>query len=299
MNRLATWIGAVVLMTSSGLAQPPPGPSYEVAGQRPSAAGGPFKELAFRSLGPSLTSGRVSDIAVDPKNPNVWYVAAASGNLWKTENRGNTWSAVFDEGGSYSLGAVTIDPKNSNIVWLGTGENANQRSVGFGDGVYKSTDAGQTWTRMGLENSEHIQNIIIDPRNSNTVYVTAIGPLWNAGGDRGLYKTIDGGQTWKAVLSISADTGVTDLVMDPKRPDVLYAAAYQRRRHVGQLIGGGPESGLFKSTNGGQTWTRPRGECGGGSGVRPARGVLHATHRSSRRGTGRRFAAGRRPRRSR
>ena len=208
-----------------------------------------MKPIAFRSLGPSLTTGRISDVAVDPKNPSVWYVAAASGNLWKTENRGNTWTAVFDEYGSYSLGAVTVDPKDSNVVWLGTGENNNQRSVAFGDGIYKSTDAGKTWKRMGLENSEHIQNIVVDPRNSNVVYVSAIGPLWSSGGDRGLFKTTDGGQTWKAVLSISADTGVTEVAMDPKNPDVLYAAAYQRRRAVGQLIGGGPESGLYKSTN--------------------------------------------------
>ena len=215
-----------------------------------------LKSFEFRSLGPSLTTGRISDIAVDPRNPNVWYAAAASGNLWKTENRGNTWAAIFEDHGSYSLGAVTVDPKDSNVVWLGTGENNNQRSVAFGDGIYKSTDAGKTWKRMGLENSEHIQNIVIDPRNSNVVYVTAIGPLWSAGGDRGLYKTTDGGQTWKAILSISKDTGVTDLVMDPKSPDVLYAAAYQRRRAVGQLIGGGPESGIYKSTDGGQKWTK-------------------------------------------
>ena len=215
-----------------------------------------LRKFEFRSVGPSLTTGRLSDIAVDPKNPNVWYVAASAGNLWKTENRGNTWTPVFEEYGSYSLGAVTVDPKDSNVVWLGTGENNNQRSVSFGDGVYKSTDAGKTWKRMGLENSEHIQNIIIDPRSSNVVYVTAIGPLWSPGGDRGLYKTTDGGQTWRAVLTISPDTGVTDLVFDPKNPDVLYAAAYQRRRAVGQLIGGGPESGIYKSTNAGQSWTK-------------------------------------------
>jgi photosystem II stability/assembly factor-like uncharacterized protein len=215
-----------------------------------------LKAIEFRSIGPSLTTGRISDVAVDPKNPSVWYVAVASGNLWKTENRGNTWTPIFDDQGSFSLGAVTVDPRDSNVVWLGTGENNNQRSVAYGDGVYKSTDAGKTWKRMGLENSEHIQNIVIDPRNSNTVYVTAIGPLWSAGGDRGLYKTTDGGQTWKAVLTISADTGVTDIAMDPKNPDVLYAAAYQRRRAVGQLIGGGPESGLYKSMNAGETWNR-------------------------------------------
>ena len=215
-----------------------------------------LKPIAFRSLGPSLTTGRISDIAVDPRNSNVWYVAVSSGNLWKTENRGNTWMPIFEDYGSFSLGVVTVDPRDSNVVWLGTGENNNQRSVAFGDGVYKSTDAGKTWKRMGLENSEHIQNIVIDPRNSNVVFVTAIGPLWSAGGDRGLYKTTDGGQTWKAILTISKDTGVTDLIMDPKNPDVLYAAAYQRRRAVGQLIGGGPESGIYKSTDGGQKWTK-------------------------------------------
>jgi photosystem II stability/assembly factor-like uncharacterized protein len=215
-----------------------------------------FAPLAFRSIGPSLTTGRISDVEVDPRNPSVWYVAASSGNLWKTENRGNTWTPIFETYGSFSLGCVKVDPKNPDVVWLGTGENNNQRSVAFGDGVYKSTDGGKTWTRMGLEDAEHIQNIVIDPRDSNVVYVTAIGPLWSAGGHRGLYKTTDGGKTWNAILTISPDTGVTDMVMDPKRPDVIYAAAYQRRRAVGQLIGGGPESGIYKTTNGGKTWTK-------------------------------------------
>ena len=127
-----------------------------------------FEGFAFRGIGPNLTTGRISDVDIDPKNPNVWYVASASGGLWKTENRGNTFTPVFDTYGSYSLGCVVVDPKDSNVVWLGTGENNNQRSVGFGDGVYKSIDAGKTWKRMGLENSEHIQNVLIDPRNSRT-----------------------------------------------------------------------------------------------------------------------------------
>ena len=215
-----------------------------------------FKGLSLRAIGPYITTGRVSDVDIDPKNPNVWYVATASGGLWKTENRGNTFTPIFDEGGSFSLGCVVVDPKDSNVVWLGTGENNNQRSVAFGDGVYKSTDGGKSWNRMGLENSEHIQNIVVDPRNSNTVYVTAIGPLWRSGGDRGLYKTTDGGKTWKQVLKVSDDTGATDMVMDPRKPDTIYVAMLQRRRQVGQLIGGGPESGLYKSTNGGNTWTK-------------------------------------------
>ena len=215
-----------------------------------------LKGLPLRAIGPDITTGRISDIDIDPKNPNVWYVASASGGLFKTENRGNTFTPIFDEGGSFSLGAVVVDPKNSNIVWLGTGENNNQRSVAFGDGIYKSLDAGKSWKRMGLEQSEHIQNIIIDPRNSSVVYVTAIGPLWTSGGERGLYKTTDGGATWKAILTVSPDTGATDMVMDPKRPDTIYVAMLQRRRQVGQLIGGGAESGIYKSTDGGAKFTK-------------------------------------------
>ena len=245
MRPVWTWVCAAA-MTATAFGQ---GPGDRLTSDA-------MRNLEFRSIGPSLTTGRLSDIAVDPRNPNVWYVAASAGNLWKTENRGNTWTAIFESHGSYSLGAVVVDPKNSNVVWLGTGENNNQRSVSFGDGVYKSVDAGATWTRMGLENSEHIQNILIDPRDSNVVFVSAIGPLWSSGGDRGLYKTTDGGKTWKAILTISPDTGVTDVAMDPRNPNVLYAAAYQRRRAVGQLIGGGPESGLYKTTDGGAKWSK-------------------------------------------
>ena len=224
--------------------------------QSPGLTSDALKGLPLRTVGPDITTGRISDIDIDPRNPNVWYVASASGGLFKTENRGNTFTPIFDEGGSFSLGAVKIDPRDSNIVWLATGENNNQRSVAFGDGIYKSTDAGKTWKRMGLENSEHIQNIMIDPRNSNVVYVTAIGPLWRPGGDRGLFKTTDGGATWTNVLPGTENSGATDIVMDPKKPDTLYVAMLQRRRAVGQLIGGGPDSGVFKSTDAGKTWTK-------------------------------------------
>ena len=215
-----------------------------------------LKGIAFRSIGPGFVTGRIADVEIDPRDPNVWYVATAFGGLWKTINRGVTFEPIFDEGPSFTLCCVVIDPRNSNTIWLGTGENHSQRSAHFGDGVYKSTDAGKTWRRVGLETSEHIGKIVIDPRNSNVVYVAAQGPLFSAGGERGLYKTTDGGATWSAVLQISENTGITDLVLDPKNPDVLYASSYQRRRHVGQAIGGGREAGIHKSMNGGRTWTK-------------------------------------------
>ena len=215
-----------------------------------------LKGLEFRSIGPTIQTGRVQDIAIDPKSPNIWYVASAFGGVWKTTNRGTTFTPIFDNGGTFNLCCVVVDPKNSDIVWLGTGENASQRSAHFGDGVYKSSDAGKTWQRMGLEKSEHIGQILIDPRNSSVVYVAAQGPLFSAGGERGLYKTTDGGATWSRVLHISDDTGISDIVFDPKNADVLYASSYQRRRHVGQMIGGGPEGGIWKTTDAGKKWTK-------------------------------------------
>ena len=215
-----------------------------------------FNGLKLRSIGPALTSGRVGDIAVDPNDHDTWYVAVASGNVWKTTNAGVTFTPIFDDQGSYSIGTVTIDPNDSLTVWVGTGENNSQRSVSWGDGVYKSVDGGVSWKNMGLKTSEHIGRIVVDPRNSKVVYVAAQGPLWNPGGERGLYKTTDGGATWKAVLTISENTGVSDLVMDPGNPDVLYAAAYQRRRHVYTLINGGPEAAIYKSSDAGATWTK-------------------------------------------
>jgi photosystem II stability/assembly factor-like uncharacterized protein len=215
-----------------------------------------LRGLALRSIGPGLATGRVQDIRIDPKDPSTWYVATAFGGLWKTTNRGITFKPIFDNGGSFTLCCVAIDPKDSKVIWLGTGENASQRSAHFGDGIYKSVDGGETWKRMGLSESEHIGKILIDPRNSNVVYVGSQGPLWSAGGERGLYKTTDGGATWNRILHVSDDTGISDLAFDPKNPDVIYATAYQRRRAVGQMIGGGPEGGIYKTTDGGKKWVK-------------------------------------------
>ncbi|MCH7823447.1 MAG: glycosyl hydrolase [Acidobacteria bacterium] len=215
-----------------------------------------FRGLEFRSIGPSLTTGRISDLEIDPNDPNVWYLTVGSSGLWKTVNRGNTWTPIFDEYPSYSLGTVVVDPRDSNVVWLGSGENTHNRSTSWGNGVYKSTDAGATWRQVGLADSQKIQRILIDPRDSDVVYVAAPGPLWNAGGDRGLFKTNDGGRTWERVLHVSDDTGITDAAFKPGEPDVIYAAAYQRRRRNAMTIAGGPEAGIFRSTDAGVSWER-------------------------------------------
>jgi photosystem II stability/assembly factor-like uncharacterized protein len=215
-----------------------------------------FAGLALREIGPALTSGRIIDLAVDPRDARVWYIATAGGGVWKTTNAGTSFASIFDDQKSFSIGCVTVDPHDSLVIWIGSGENNSQRSVSMGDGVYKSIDGGKSWKNVGLEKSEHISKIVVDPRDSNVVYVAAQGPLWAPGGDRGLYKTIDGGKSWKAVLTISENTGVTDVILDPSNPDILYASAYQRRRHVFTLIDGGPESAIHKSTDGGKTWTK-------------------------------------------
>ncbi len=223
--------------------------------------------LKLRSIGPALMSGRISDIAVHPRDRSTWYVAAGSGGVWKTSNAGTTWTPVFDDQPSYSIGEITIDPTNPEVIWVGTGENVSGRHVGWGDGVYRSRDAGRSWQRMGLAASQHIGRILVDPRDGNVVLAAAEGPLWSAGGDRGVYRSADGGATWTQTLQIDENTGVTDLELDPSNPDVVYAAGYQRRRHVWGFMGGGPKSGIWKSTDNGKSWRQvttglPKGDMG-------------------------------------
>lgn len=224
--------------------------------ETPGINAGLVSALNFRNLGPAFMSGRIGDIAVDPVNRSIWYVVASSGGVWKTENAGVTFKPIFDGQGSYSIGCVTICPHDRHTIWIGTGENNSQRSVGYGDGLYKSTDGGQSFKRVGLENSEHIGMIAVHPNNPDIVYVAAQGPLWKDGGDRGLYKTSDGGKTWTNILSISPMTGINEVHIDPKNPDILYASSYQRRRHEWVLIDGGPESAIYKSTDGGTNWRK-------------------------------------------
>ena len=263
MRRVVVLAAIAALFTLAGI----------VAGQQPGSdrlTADLFSSMQVRGLGPTLVTGRVVDIEIDPNDSNTYYVVSAFGGLWKTVNRGFTFTQVFPRSGeveAFSLCCVVVDPKDSKVVWLGTGENASQRSAHFGTGLYKSTDAGKSWMRVGLEKSEHIGKILIDPRDSNVVWVASQGPLFSAGGDRGLYKTTDGGKTWARSLFINDDPGVSDIAFDPANPETLFAGTYQRRRHVGQMIGGGPDGGVFRTTNGGKSWDRlknglPPGEVG-------------------------------------
>jgi len=215
-----------------------------------------FEGLELRGIGPALMSGRIADIAVPPQDQSTWVVAVGSGNVWKTTNAGTTWTPIFDDQGSYSIGCVAIDPRHPETIWVGTGENVSGRHVGYGDGIYRSRDGGESWERRGLEASEHISKILIDPRDSKRLIVAVQGPLWSAGGERGLYESTDAGETWTAILTAGEYTGVNDVVRDPRDPDVLYASTHQRFRNVAALMDGGPESGIHKSTDGGQTWRR-------------------------------------------
>ncbi|MBN2445908.1 MAG: glycosyl hydrolase, partial [Phycisphaerae bacterium] len=260
-------ISFVVLVASVSADDKPATGAASAQQEEPRMKAETFTGLALRSIGPALMAGRVGDFAVDPRNKQHYYVAVCSGNVWKTTNGGITFTPVFDGQGSYSIGCVTMDPHDSNVVWVGTGENNSQRSVAFGDGVYLTRDGGKNWKNMGLGDSEHIGMIAIDPRDSNVVYVAAQGPLWRDGPQRGLYKTTNAGETWNNVLNISGQTGVNEVHLDPRDPDIVYATTYQRRRHVWTLIDGGPESAIYKSTDAGKTWRKltngvPEGDKG-------------------------------------
>ena len=229
--------------------------SLALAAQTPATS--PFSSLTWRSIGPVNTSGRIDDFAVArvPGQPDAIYVATASGGVFKSVNGGISWAPVFDKvDGMMSIGDVAVAPSNPNVVWAGTGEANNRQSSSWGDGVYKSTDAGMTWKNMGLKDSRHIARIVIDPTNADVVYVAAVGHLWGPNPDRGVFKTTDGGTTWKKVLFVDENSGANDIVMDPQNPKILVASTYQRQRKEWGYNGGGPGSGIYRSIDAGATW---------------------------------------------
>jgi photosystem II stability/assembly factor-like uncharacterized protein len=229
---------------------------HMLLGQTPGGApvAAQFEQLHFRSIGPATMSGRITDLAVYEANPNIYYVGSSHGGVWKTVNNGLTFTPQFQDMGLISIGDVTMSQSNPDLVWVGTGEGNNRQSLSWGDGVYKSTDGGKTFKNMGLRASYHINRIVIDPNDNNVVFVAAQGALFGPGGDRGVYKTTDGGANWKQVLKVDEDTGGNDVVMDPANSRILYASTYQRRRSQCCFNGGGPGSGLWKSTDGGESW---------------------------------------------
>jgi photosystem II stability/assembly factor-like uncharacterized protein len=242
-------------------------PSQVGRAQSGAAPAGPFDGLHWRPIGPAAMSGRISDIAVYEPNTNIFYVGTAHGGVWKTTNNGTTFEAQFQDLGLMSIGDIAVSQSNPDLVYVGTGESNNRQSTSWGDGIYKSTDGGKTYTNIGLKNSKHINRIVIDSRDNDVVWVAATGALFGPGGERGVYKTTDGGKTWKQTLKVDDDTGANDLVIDPNNDKVLYASTYQRRRTACCMNGGGPGSGIWKSTDGGETWTRlktglPEGSLG-------------------------------------
>lgn len=252
--KLSLIVGIIVLLLSAESVYAQKGKKGEEKKEEKSKIESAVSSLKFRNIGPAWCSGRIADFAVNPDNSFEYYVGVASGNVWKTTNNGVTWKPIFDNYGSYSIGVVEIDPNNTNVIWVGTGENNHQRALGYGDGVYKSIDGGESFENMGLKDSRHIGGIAVDPRNSDDVLVACEGSAWGSGGNRGLYKTKDGGKNWVKVLDISEHTGVNNVIMDPSNPDIMYATTEQRRRHHFGKINGGPESSVYKSTDGGDNW---------------------------------------------
>ncbi len=253
------WLVAVV--NGAPQSAPPPGQ------RSPALDSAALQGLTLRNIGPANMSGRFVDIAVVESNPFTFYAASATGGLWRTTDNGVTFKPVFENADVHSIGCVTVHQANPDIIWIGTGERANRQSSSWGDGVYKSTDGGKTWVNMGLRDSHHIGRIVLDPKNPDVVFVAAMGHLWGPNRERGLFKSTDGGRTWANVLFVNEDTGVVDVAIDPSDSSVMYAAAYQRRRQPFGFHGGGPGSGLYKSTDGGNTWRRltknlPDGDIG-------------------------------------
>ena len=243
--------------------------------------------LKWRPIGPAVSAGRTADLAVFEKSPKIIYAATATGGVWKTSNGGISWGAVFEHGHTASVGAVAVAADTPDVVWVGSGEAWSMRSNSWGDGVYRSLDGGKTWQHMGLEKTQHVGRILIDPRDHNVVYVAGMGALWTSNEERGLFKTTDGGKTWTKSLYVSPYTGVADIAMDAGAPDVLYAAAFQRERRNYSFLSVGPEGGLFKSTDAGKTWARlrgglPSGEVGrvGVSACRSQPNIIYAAIRA-------------------
>jgi len=249
VTALALCLGAAAVVAQA----PPPVTPITTAN---SAGHGPLDRLYFRSIGPATPSGRINDLAVLAGDPTTFYVAMATSGIYKTTNGGTTFTSVFDHESTGSIGAVAVAPTDANLVWAGTGEGNNRQSSSWGEGVFKSTDGGRSWKNMGLRASKQIAKIVVDPVDFNVVYVASLGDLWGAGGERGVYKTADGGLTWNRVLHVDDDTGATELVMDPSNNKTLYAATYQRRRQQWGMNGGGPGSNIWKSTDAGQTWSK-------------------------------------------
>src|ERR1043165_3946868 len=218
-----------------------------------------LRGFRWRSIGPSGQGGRVDDFAVDEKNPSTYYVGFAVGGIWKTVNNGTTFEPIFDTYGASSIADLTLAPSDPNVLYVATGEANNRQTTSYGDGLYKSTDAGKTFRRIGFQNSQHLGRVLVPPRDPNTVWIAVGGNLYGPSDDRGVWKSTDGGTTWKKTLFVDNNTSATEIAIDPSNPNHLFAAMYQRQRTAWGFNGGGPGSGLYESMDGGKTWKKQTG----------------------------------------